>query len=83
MKLMDLVEEKWSGKVKPKKHPPEGKFASGSANEIAEWAKSSHKDVKSAIDAINFYKNRAGKNLTANRRGVMERAIKILQQEEE
>lgn len=60
MKLLEL----WSEKVKTKKHPKEGLFASGSATEIAAWLKKSHEDLKDAMAALNFYVNRAGKNLS-------------------
>lgn len=60
MKLLEL----WSGSVKTKKHPPEGLFKNGSASEIAAWLKKSHKDLRGAVSAFNFYVNRAGKNLS-------------------
>ena len=60
MKLLEL----WSAKVKTKKHPKEGLFATGSATEIAAWLKKSHEDLKGAMGALNFYINRAGKNLS-------------------
>jgi hypothetical protein len=60
MKLLEL----WSEKVKTKKHPKEGLFAKGSATEIASWLKSSHEDLKGSMGALNFYINRAGKNLS-------------------
>lgn len=78
-RLVNLGEEKWSGKVKVKVHPPEGLFASGSAEKIASWAQRSHDNLGSAIKAINFQKNRAGKNLSASRKATIERAIGILQ----
>jgi len=60
MKLLEL----WSADVKVKKHPKEGLFAKGSATEIAAWLKKSHEDLKGAMGALNFYINRAGKNLS-------------------
>ena len=60
MKLLEL----WFADVKTKKHPKEGLFATGSATEIANWLKDSHDDLKSAMGALNFYVNRAGKNLS-------------------
>ncbi len=47
MKLLEL----WSEKVKTKKHPKEGLFASGSDTEIAAWLKKSHEDLKDAMAA--------------------------------
>jgi len=76
---MLLQELKWSGDVKPKKHPPEGLFAEGSAAEIVAWLKSAHKDEAGAMAALNFYINRAGKNLSATRRATLESAKKKLQ----
>jgi hypothetical protein len=65
--------DKWSGDVKTKKHPPEGLFKDGSADEIASWLKKSHKgDKGKASSSLNFYINRAGKNLSSERRKVLE-----------
>lgn len=69
-----INEEKWSGDVKTKKHPPKGLFAEGSAKEIAEWCISSHKDLKGSISALDFYINRAGNNLSEDRKAVLEKA---------
>jgi hypothetical protein len=77
---MLLSELKWSGDVKTKKHPPEDLFATGSAAEIASWLKSSHGSKKSAMSALNFYINRAGKNLSASRKGTLEAAKKKLEE---
>lgn len=66
-----FTEANWSGDVKTKKHPPEGLFASGSAEKITKWLVSSHKDLKSASSALNFYINRAGKDLSAERKAVL------------
>jgi hypothetical protein len=80
MKLIkELLSEKmWSGDVETKKHPPENLFANGSAEDIASWLKSSHKDLKSAMSALNFYINRAGKNLSTERRSILEKTKDIL-----
>lgn len=73
-----LLKELWSGDVKTKKHPPEGLFAEGSAAAIVKWLKSAHSDKKSATGALNFYINRAGKNLSAERKAVLDDAKKTL-----
>lgn len=66
--------EKWSGDVRTKKHPPEGLFKEGSQSDIVDWLKKSHKDLKGAMGALNFYINRAGKNLSAERKKTLEGA---------
>lgn len=78
-----LVESaKWSGEVETKKHPPEGKFADGSAEDIAKWAKSSHNgNLGKAISSLNFYINRGGKNLSEEQKSKVEHAKKILEKE--
>jgi hypothetical protein len=73
-----LVEKKWSDNVDTKKQPPEGLFASGSKADIVNWLKDNHADFKSAMSALNFFINRAGKNLTADRRGVLENCKEAL-----
>lgn len=79
MRMIELVtEEKWSGSVTPKKHPPEGLFADGSAAAIVKWLKAEHGDKAGAMSALNFYINRAGKNLSAERRQVFNQAKKSL-----
>ena len=72
MKLFELKD------VKTKKHPKEGLFATGSASEIAAWLKSEHDDLKSAMGALNFYVNRAGKNLSDSQKGKMSHAKALL-----
>ena len=68
-----MVADKWSSDVKTKKHPPEGLFKEGSADEIASWLKKSHKgDTGKASSSLNFYINRAGKNLSPERKKVLE-----------
>lgn len=74
MKLLEL----WSADVKTKKHPKEGLFATGSATEIANWLKDSHDDLKSAMGALNFYVNRAGKNLSDSQKGKLSHAKALL-----
>lgn len=71
-------EEQWSGDVETKKHPKEGLFAEGTAKEISDWCIKSHKDLKGAMTTINFYINRAGDNLTAERKKVLEDAKELV-----
>jgi hypothetical protein len=79
MKLIEIISEaQWSGSVKTKKHSPEGLFATGSASAIAKWLKAEHKDKHGAMSALNFYKNRAGKNLSAERKSVFDQVAKDL-----
>lgn len=73
-----LTEAAWSGKVETKEHPAEGLFAKGSAAKIASWALGAHKNKKGAMAAVNFYVNRAGKKLSAERRDVLDHAKKII-----
>ena len=74
-----LLELKWSGDVKTKKHPPEGLFAEGTAGAIVKWLKSAHGDKAGAMSALNFYINRAGKNLSAARKAVLNSAKETLE----
>lgn len=76
---MLLQELKWSGDVKTKKHPPAGLFAEGSAGAIVKWLKSSHADKAGAVSALNFYINRAGKNLSTERKAVLKSALETLE----
>lgn len=57
--------KKWSKKPtkEAKWHPPEGLFDK-SADEIAKTLKKESKDYKQASSRLNFYINRAGKNLS-------------------
>ena len=61
-----LDEKKWSGDVDTKKTPPEGTFTNG-VEAIADWFKSSHKDMKSAVAALNFYRNRNPENMSQDK----------------
>lgn len=65
--LVELLNEKemWSGNVKTKWHPKEG-FFTQSAEKIATGLKRASDDFKQAISRLNFYLNRAGKNLSAD-----------------
>lgn len=75
-----VASEKWSHDVHTKRHPPEGKFADGSAESIAEWAERSHNgNIGKAIQSISFYLNRGGKNLSDEQKSKVEHAKGILE----
>lgn len=74
LKATRIEAEKWSSDVKTKKHPPEGLFKTGSGEAIAKWLKSSHKDLGGAMSSLNFYRNRAGSNLSSERKGALNSA---------
>lgn len=60
-----IAAEKWSGDVKEKHHTPPDLFKEGSADKIAKELKKEHgDDFAGAMSALNFYLNRAGKNLS-------------------
>lgn len=58
-----LEKEKWSKDVVTSWNPPKG-FFTKSADDIANGLKSASKDLKQAMSRLNFYINRAGKNLS-------------------
>ncbi len=72
---------RWSASVHTDStHPPEGLFKK-SAPEIARSLASkkvSPKGPSSGMRMLNFYINRAGKNLPSSRRAELERAKKLL-----
>lgn len=74
---------KWSASVtSDSTHPPPGLFnedAQTVADKMAD-EKVSPKGIGSGIKMIQFYINRAGKNLSASHRRELERAKHILQQ---
>ena len=75
-----LLSELWSGDVKAKKHPPEGLFAEGSSAEIKNWLMKAHNSNKGdAMKSLNFYINRAGKNLSSDRKAVLNQVKKELE----
>lgn len=80
MKLYEkyLKEDKWSGSVETKWHPPENLFSDGSAEEIATTLSQESEDLQQAMSRLMFYVNRAGDNLSAARKNVMTRAEKLL-----
>lgn len=71
--LLELHEAKWSGEVKEKWSPEEG-FFEKSATAIAKGLKAASKDLKQAMSRLNFYINRAGKNLSAEDKERLESA---------
>jgi hypothetical protein len=73
-----LEEEKFLASIATKKHPPEGIFATGSAEKITKWAIASHPDMRGAISAITFYVTRAGSKLSGERKGVMAHAKELV-----
>lgn len=78
MKLRDFLnEKKWTSKVETKYSPPEGLFTKP-AKEIAEQLKKDSEDLKQAMGRLNFYINRAGKNLSAEDKQRLEKAKDIL-----
>ena len=68
--------EKWSGAVTDKEtfHTPPGLFKE-SADKIARFMKSHSDSLKQAIDRINFYKERAGKNLSDEEKNKLDDAM--------
>jgi hypothetical protein len=63
-----LTEKKKLAAVVTQVEPPEGLFADGSKAKIVKWLKANHPDLKSAMSALSFYINRAGKNLDVDRK---------------
>ena len=72
-----FLEANWSADVDTKWKPKEGTFE-GSAEEIASAVAGGHKDLKSAMSSLNFYINRAGDNLSAERKATLEKAKELL-----
>lgn len=71
--LFRIDEKLWSGEIEAKWTPPVGFFAK-SAAEIARGLKSASKDYAQASRRLNFYINRAGKNLSAEDKARLESA---------
>lgn len=69
----NLDEAMWSKGVSKKWSPPEGFFKKG-ASAIASGLKSASKDLKQAMSRLNFYINRAGKNLSKEDKDRLENA---------
>jgi hypothetical protein len=82
MKLYErylYTEKKWSGKVKTSYEPPEGLFTK-SAEEIATVLHKDSDDLSQAMSRLMFYVNRAGENLSSERKKVMNKAEELLRQ---
>lgn len=62
-KVQKLLEALWSADVDTKWKSPEGLFTK-SADEIAKVLHSQSNDLKQAMSRLQFYMNRAGKNLS-------------------
>ncbi len=65
--------KKWSGDVETKWTPQED-FFTQSAAKIASGLKSNSKNLKQAMSRLNFYVNRAGKNLSVQEKRRLELA---------
>ncbi len=74
-----MANDNWSEDVKTKWHPPEG-FFEKSAESIAQGLKDASDSYAQAMDRLNFYINRAGSNLTGERRAILENAKQLLEQ---
>ena len=72
-----LMEEKWSGKVKTKWHPSKGLFTK-SSQEIADEIISNSDSLEQGESRLNFYLNRAGKNLNDERKSIINKAKEIV-----
>lgn len=75
---MELDEAKWSKGIKTKWHPPEG-FFKRSGEDIAKGLKAASSGLKQAVARLNFYRNRAGKNLSKEDKGRLDAALTKLQ----
>lgn len=72
-----MSEDKWSGGVQTKYSPPEGLFKQ-SAEAIADQLAKDSNSLKQAMSRLNFYINRAGDNLSGERKSELERAKGLL-----
>ena len=72
-----MCEKRWSAQVQTKWNPPDGFFDRG-AGQIAKGLVAASKDLSQAMSRLNFYINRAGKNLSREDLGRLERAKEIL-----
>jgi hypothetical protein len=78
-RLLDLGEAKWSAAVKTKWSPPPGLFTKGKT-EIARVLAKESDSLKQAMARLNFYINRAGKNIPAKQLKVLNMAKEVLRQ---
>ena len=70
-------EAKWSASVETKWEPPEGMFKRG-AGAIAKALAAQSGSYQQAMSRLNFYANRAGSNLSSERKATLEKAKAIL-----
>ena len=78
-KIEKLIEETQLSEVKAKWRAPEGLFANGSAEEISEAVSENGKaSLARAMERVTFYENRAGKNLSQERRATLEKAKNLI-----
>jgi hypothetical protein len=78
---MSNAKRKWSDKVKTvSTYPPEGLFTKDPATIARTLAskKVSPKGPASGMRMLNFFINRAGKNLSASRKAVLQKAKELL-----
>ena len=81
--------KRWSREVtEGDRHDVSGVFASGSANDIARAVIAAAREEgtddsveRRAMAKLTFYENRAGKNLSAERRAEIERAKQLVRDE--
>lgn len=80
--MKTIIESKGDlGDVKVTRHSPERLFADGTAEMIVHWLREEHPgDKAGAMSALMFYMNRAGENLSEERRGVLNHAKGLLQE---
>jgi len=77
-----MSEEKkdlWSQDVKTKWHPPEG-FFERSPEEIAAGLQEASDSEPQAMDRLDFYINRAGTNLSPERKAELEKVKPLLRE---
>ena len=68
-----LEKKKWSADVEKKWTPKEGIFTEG-AKKIAKYLKSESDSLKQAMGRLDYYINRAGKNLSEAEKAKFEKA---------
>lgn len=68
----------WSHEVKTDWHPPAG-FFEETPEKIAAGLKAASSSLKQALDRLDFYINRAGVNLSTQRKQDLERAKALLE----
>jgi ABC-type multidrug transport system ATPase subunit len=68
---------RWSGKVETHWHPPEGLFTE-SASTMARVLEEESDTVAQAIERLQFYMNRAGRNLSREDKRRLEKAKALL-----